>query len=458
MALKYKHSIFLVDDEESILRSLQRLFRKEGYEILTSTNGSEGLELLKKQVKPISLFISDQRMPEMTGSEFLHEAKKLFPNAMRFLLTGYSSMEAIVDAVNKGSIHRYINKPWDDNDLLFQVRQALEQYEMILENKRLLALTRKQNKELNNLNKSLEQIIEDRTKEILRKNQTLSGLNADLESSLHNTVRSFVSLTELSAPYLAGHGRRVSHLAREIALQLDLSEKEITTIEIAALLHDLGKLGLPQKLISQKHEKWTTEEEALFRKHPEEGQGIVRFIKNLDHVGLLIRSHHEWFDGKGYPDKLSEEMIPLGSRIIAVADAWDKITELKENSQSFINEYLKGQEMTQDDMTHEELLAHAAVYDLKKNAFVKYDPDIIKVFLSLEKAKGIKERGREKVVPITALEEGMVLAMSLYTARGRFLLPHKTVLTKEHITKFKGIHNVDPLPDAIYIENEGQVK
>jgi response regulator RpfG family c-di-GMP phosphodiesterase len=455
MTLKYKHCVFLVDDEESIVRSLQRLFRKEGYEILTATNGAEGLNILKKLEKPVSLFISDQRMPEMTGAEFLEQSKKIFPNAMRFLLTGYSSMEAIVDAVNKGSIHRYINKPWDDNDLLFQVRQALEQYELVVENKRLLSLTRKQNKELTGLNKNLEKIIEERTKEILRKNETLSGLNKDLEASLHNTVRSFVSLTELSAPYLAGHGRRVSHLAREISLRLDLQEKEIVPIEIAALLHDLGKLGLPPKLICDKHEKWTPEEVALFRRHPEEGQSIVRFIKNLDHVGLLIRSHHEWFDGNGYPDKLSEEMIPLGSRVIAVADAWDKITNLKENSQSYINEYLKGQEMTQDDMTHEELLAHAAVYNLKKNAFVKYDPDIIKVFLSLEKAKGIKERGGEMIVSISGLEEGMVLAMSLYTAKGRFLLPHKTTLTKEHIIKLKTIHKVDSLPDSIYVENEG---
>jgi len=453
MALKYKHTVFLVDDEESIVRSLQRLFRKEGYEILTATNGAEGIELLKKLERPVSLIISDQRMPEMTGSEFLEQAKKIFPDAIRFLLTGYSSMEAIVEAVNKGAIHRYINKPWDDNDLLFQVRQALEQYELILENKRLLALTRKQNKELNELNKSLEKIIEERTKEILRKNETLSRLNKELETSLHNTVRSFASLTELYSPYLAGHGRRVSHLARELALLLDIPEKEIPHIEIAALLHDLGKLGLPSKLINNKHEKWTPDEEALFRKHPEEGQGIVRFINHLDHVGLLIRSHHEWYDGNGYPDKLSEEMIPLGSRIIAVADAWDKIINLKEKSQFFINEYLKGKEMTQDDMTQDELLSQAAVYNLKKNVYIKYDPDIIKVFLNLVKTKGIKERD-ERVVSIDGLEEGMVLAMSLYTGKGRFLLPHKTVLTKELIIKLRGIHNADPIADAIYIEKE----
>jgi response regulator RpfG family c-di-GMP phosphodiesterase len=455
MALKYKHTIFLADDEESILKSLQRLFRKEGYEILTATNGVEGLKILQTLEKPISLIISDQRMPEMTGAEFLEQAKKISPDAIRFLLTGFASMDAIIDAINKGSIHRYINKPWDDNDLLFQVRQALEQYELIIENKRLLALTRKQNKELDDYNKNLEKIVEERTKEILKKNDVLSRLNMEIEASLHNTVRSFVSLIEMFEPSLAGHSRRVSQLAREIALHMeDLSEKEIDNIEIAALLHDLGKLGLPPKLIHNKHEKWTPDEEALYQRHPEEGHSIVKFIKHLDHVGLLIRSHHEWYDGNGYPDKLSEEMIPLGSRIIAVADAWDKITNLNETSQYFVDEYKKARQMTQDDMTQDELLYNAAVYNLKKNAMVKYDPDIIKVFLKLMKAKGIKERS-ERSVPVDELEEGMVLATSLYTNKGRFLLPHKTVLTKEYIAKLIAIHNGDPITDGIYIEKEG---
>lgn len=451
MALKYKHTVFLLDDEEAIVRSLQRLFRKEGYDILTAANGAEGLDMLKGLENPVSLIISDQRMPEMTGAEFLEKTKKIFPQAMRFLITGYSSMEAIVDAVNRGSIHRYINKPWDDNDLLFQVRQALEQYELVLENKRLLILTRKQNKELNDLNISLEKIIEERTKEINKKNETLSQLNKDLEISLHNTVRSFASMTEVFSPYLAGHGRRVSQLAREIALQIDIPEKDVVHIEIAGLLHDLGKLGLPAKLINNRHEKRTPDEEALYRRHPEEGQGIVKFINHLDHVGLLIRSHHEWYDGNGYPDKLSDEMIPLGSRIIAVADAWDKIVNLKEDSQPYINEYLKSRQMTPDNMPQEELLNNAAAYNLKKYTLIKYDPDIIKVFLNLIKKKGIKER-TEGRISVDELKPGMVLAVSLYTGKGRFLLPHKTVLSEEHITKLKGIHEGDPIGEPIYIE------
>jgi len=137
MALKRNHTILLVDDEQSIINALKRLFRKEGYQILTALNGLQGVKVLENCLEPVSLIISDQRMPEMTGSEFLEKAKELFPNAIRFLLTGYSNMDEVIDAVNKGKIHRYITKPWNDDDMRLQVEQGLKQLELIEENRDL---------------------------------------------------------------------------------------------------------------------------------------------------------------------------------------------------------------------------------------------------------------------------------------------------------------------------------
>ncbi len=455
MSQKYTHTILLVDDEDSIIKSLKRLFRKEDYHIITASGGHEGLELLKTFGKPISLIISDQRMPQMSGTQFLEKARDIFPDAIRFLLTGYSDMGAIIDAVNQGGIHRYLNKPWNDNDLLLQVRHAIEQYELVLENKRLLVLTRKQNKELNELNKDLEKKVQERSREILDKNKELSRLNKELEASLYNSVRAFVSLAEMHAPSLAGHGRRVSHLSNEIALLFDLPETEVTQIEIAGLLHDTGKIGFPQKLINYTNNNWSPEEIELFRRHPEEGQETVRFIKKLDHVGLLIRSHHECYDGQGYPDKLREDSIPLGSRIIAVADAWDKIVNLKVHTKSIIKNYLNDKEITQDHVNEEELLQRAAVHHLKQKAFISYDPDVVKVFLNLIRTQGVQEY-RQETRSVNELKEGMVLAMSLYTSSGRFLLPHKTVLTGDHISKLISIHKRDPVNDAICVTAQGE--
>jgi response regulator RpfG family c-di-GMP phosphodiesterase len=162
----YKHTILLVDDEESITKALRRLFRTTGFKIITALSGQEGLSVLEKAEEPVSLIISDQRMPEMSGARFLEKARTIFPDAIRFLLTGYSDMDAIVDAVNKGEIHRYLTKPWNDDDLIVQVKQAIKQYELVLENRRLNQLTIKQNKELSELNEDLEQKVIDRTRKI----------------------------------------------------------------------------------------------------------------------------------------------------------------------------------------------------------------------------------------------------------------------------------------------------
>ena len=197
MSLEQKHTLLFVDDEVSITKALQRLFRREGYYILTASSGQEGLALLGKAEKPVSLIISDQRMPQMTGAQFLEKAKEIFPDAIRFLLTGYSDMDAIVDAVNKGEIHRYLTKPWNDDDLLLQVRQGLDQYELVLENRRLLVLTNKQNKELSELNKDLEKKVEKRTQEIREKNESLKEANIKLEKSFMDT--SFISIRTLNA-------------------------------------------------------------------------------------------------------------------------------------------------------------------------------------------------------------------------------------------------------------------
>lgn len=450
MAIKYRHTILLVDDEVSILKSLNRLLRKKDLHILTANDGVEGLDLLKKAEKPVSLIVSDQRMPKMTGVEFLEKAKEIFPDAIRFLLTGYSDVADIIDAVNRGEIHRYVSKPWNDDDLVLQVCQSLEQYELVLENRRLLAVTRKQNRQLGELNRDLEKKVEERSREIIEKNKKLSYLNKELESNLYNTVRAFVSLTEMHASSLAGHGRRVSFLSREMAQLLHLPECEVTQIEIAALLHDMGKLGLPQKLMDYTERTWNSEELDLYQKHPEEGQEIVRFISKLEDAGNLIRSHHERYDGRGYPDQLSEEAIPLGSRIIAVADTFDKITNLKLNAQSHINEYLKEREIVQDQLSENELLLQAAIHHIKHSAFTCYDPDVVKKFLDLIKTKEIPFR-REKKISIDALKEGMVLSRSLYTEKGRFLLPYDTVLTDEYVGKLQTIHKTNPIGKDIYV-------
>lgn len=448
MSLKYKHLLLFVDDEVSITRSLKRLFRKETYQVYTASSGREGLQILKETGKPFSLIISDQRMPEMTGTEFLEKAKEVFPQAIRILLTGYTDMEAIVDAINRGGIHRYFTKPWNDEDLLLQIRQCLEQYELVAENRRLLNLTKKQNAELKELNSGLEEKVAERTKEVTEKNASLVSLNKELESNLFNTVRAFASFVEMITPTQAGHGRRVGTLSRRIAEHRGLDSEEVTQIEMAGLLHDFGKIGFSEKLLKYKEEEWTSKDRALFREHPQRGRSALQFIDKLNHAGILIGCHHEQYDGKGYPDGLTEEEIPIGSRIIAVANAYDKIVAMGVlNTQRHKGSPggNGGAKLTN------EALVKKAIEHFKVEAFAAYDPDIIKCFLSLLKAEGV-EFGGEREVDLHQLEPGMTLTAPLHTKSGKFLLPENTVLTVDHVKKLMQINELEPVEEAIGVQ------
>ena len=146
-------SLLLVDDEASILSSLRRLLRPSGYRVHTAESGAAGLEVLARE--DIDLIISDMRMPEMDGARFLEEARKRWPQVSRILLTGHSDVTSTIAAINRGEIYRYIAKPWDDNDLLLTIRDALERSRLKAENIRLLALTQTQNDELWRLNTCL---------------------------------------------------------------------------------------------------------------------------------------------------------------------------------------------------------------------------------------------------------------------------------------------------------------
>lgn len=130
-----ERSILLVDDEENIIKALIRLFRRDGYRILKANSGGEGLEALSNN--EVSVIISDQRMPEMTGVEFLSRVKDLYPDTVRIVLSGYTDLECITDAINKGAIYKFLTKPWEDDLLRRNIREAFQHFELVQENRRL---------------------------------------------------------------------------------------------------------------------------------------------------------------------------------------------------------------------------------------------------------------------------------------------------------------------------------
>ena len=421
------HSLLLVDDEENILNSLKRTLRKEQYRIITAQSGMEGLSVIDRE--KISLVLSDHRMPGMEGVEFLNEVRQKSPETIRMMLTGYADMQSVMNAINHGEVYRFITKPWDDEEIRFIVRDALRHYDLIDENKALQALTHKQNIELKDLNNNLEDKVAERTKEV-------EVLYKNLEQNFFDFVRVFLSLLELKSQYLGSHCKRVAALSRRLADKAGLLPDEKLDIELASLLEDIGTLGFPEKMLRKRESELDPTEKALIEQHPVIGQTSLQHIQKLLPVSLLIRHHHERYDGIGYPDNLRRERIPAGSRIIAIADFFDKL----------INPSDGGERYSVD----------RAYFVLEKEAGRRFDPLLVGKF-----NETLHEFSHEEIeadiceIDIDELKEGMLLASDVRTKRGLLLMASGEVIKPVHLDKINKFHKIDPVIAKISIKVKG---
>ncbi|MBI5599081.1 MAG: response regulator [Deltaproteobacteria bacterium] len=401
------HTILFVDDEENIRNALYRLFRREGYNILIAGGGVEGLELMLKN--RVSLVISDHRMPGMEGVEFLRRVKERSPDTVRIMLTGYADLASTMNAVNESEVHRYITKPWDDVALKLTVRDLLDRHELKDENRRLLEVTRRQNKELAELNEGLERKVEERTRQ--------------LRESFFNFIKTSAGLMELFDSHLGGHVKRTAGLSREMAVGMGLHGREVAVIEAAALLHDIGLIGVPKGILRKGEDAMNDAERFIFRQHPALGQETIASTPDLRQVALLIRSHHEEWSGGGYPDGLKAEEIPMGSRIIAAASRFDDLSAGGRRS---------------------------AIEGLKGGRGVEFDPDAVNCLV--ETMEGKREEAGVEDIPFSRIAGGMVLAGDIMTKSGKLLLPMGSAITAALIERLRNFHAIDPIVDKISIE------
>ena len=267
-----KPTLLFVDDEPNILSALQRLFRPAGYRIYTAPGGAEGLAVLERE--RVDLVVSDMRMPQMDGAAFLEQVATRWPAVMRILLTGYADLTSAVAAVNKGNIYRYLSKPWEDNDIKLTVQQALERQQ-------LEAQVHRQNEELKALNAGLEDKVRARTEEVRQVLAQLEVNHEELKKSYLTSVKVFGGLVELRLGELAGHSRRVAEQARMLAQRMRLPATDVQDIMFAGLLHDIGKIGLPDSLISKPFSALSADERTRVARHPVDGQAALLAIEPL---------------------------------------------------------------------------------------------------------------------------------------------------------------------------------
>lgn len=314
-------TVLLVDDEENILRALQRLLMDEEFEVLTAASGEQGLAVLRDAVN-VGLIISDQRMPVMNGAEFLSRSRELAPDAMRILLTGYSDINATIEAINIGGAYRYISKPWNDEELVQTIRDAVDQYARVAENRRLNEIINRQNQEMEAWNEGLKKRLLQSTTTIREQSQAIKSI--DVKNPVAVLNQTFDNFFKVMGDRNAIHARTVSTLVTDVARKMGLDSETIARFRLAALLHDTGKLGTLAAGLNKKMEEMSETEDNEYRQHPLRGEEMFVQLEELKEVAPLIRCHHESFDGHGFPDRLRGEDIPLGARLIAIADLIEK--------------------------------------------------------------------------------------------------------------------------------------
>ncbi len=408
-------TLLCIDDEANILSSLKRLFRPCGYRVLTAGGGAEAMALLENE--SVDLVISDMRMPIMTGAQVLAAVRSRWPDTVRILLTGYADIGSTIEAINNGQLHRYVSKPWDDNEMILIVREALERKSLQGEKARLEALTQRQNDELKTLNASLEHKVADRT-------QALATAHEKLKTGFLNTVKTFSNLIELRGGQMAGHSRRVADYARRIGVQMRLPAGDMQDLFFAALLHDIGKIGYPDELLTKPLNTLTTHERKEVAKHPAKSEALLMGMEQLRGTARLIRHHHERWDGTGFPDGLVGVAIPVGARILAVANEYD-------GAQTGM---LLGKRATPEE----------ALQFLHSGRAKRYDPDVLDAFEVVLGSITIEPQEAVRSLSTEQLEPGMILTKDLVTRDGVLLLSIGHVLDE---TLIRHMHSFEASED-----------
>lgn len=295
-----KCRILIVDDEREITEILADLLSTD-YECMAAGSAEEALTRLRDN--PFELVISDITMPGMSGLEMIPHVKEMSPHTVVVMISGMQTVESAIGALRLGAFD-YLMKPFDLRQVEAVVKRALEHYELIVAKQRY--------------EDHLEELVEQRTAE-------LDHALDSLEEAYRSTLRALTAALETRDSETHGHSERVVSYSLRLGREYGLNHQELKSLEFGSLLHDIGKIGVPDAIL-RKPAKLTEEEWARMREHPLHGQQILRGIEFLQGAARVVAQHHEKWDGSGYPLGLTGKDIDICARIFAVADAYDAIT------------------------------------------------------------------------------------------------------------------------------------
>jgi len=341
-------SILIVDDEEPIRRLLATYLSDE-YHCVTAASADEATELLGKHA--YNLVMSDITMPGASGFDLCQLIQQAYPETVIIMVSGMTDIHYAINAIRHGAFD-YVTKPFDLAQVLMSVDRALR-YQMLVEAKR-------------EYEQSLEQAVKVRTQELRELNDSLNQTLEILYTNYRATLRALAGALEARDVETRGHSDRVVAYSLRIGREMGLSHRELIALEQGALLHDIGKIGVPDSILL-KHGALTSEEWAQMREHITYGLRIIGGIDFLKGAAPVVGQHHEKFDGSGYPACLRGEAIHINARIFAVADAYDAITSDRpyRASQPYEN-------------AHAEIARHAGGH---------FDPRVVKAFSAIAKTE-----------------------------------------------------------------------
>ena len=411
-------TILVVDDEPVVLSALQMTLERENFHVVACTSPLKALAILAE--RDFAVIISDQRMPEMLGLDFLIESRRIRPLASRILVTAVLALPTIIDAINKGEIYRFIAKPWLREELVATPRNAVQRHELVAHNLALQAETQDLNRQLTEANAVLAVKVGD----LQQQQQRLDAANRELTASYEHSLELCRRILTTYDPILGGQAKLLVEFAIQMAATDEFNDVQRHALRASAWLCDLGLIGVPREMLRAfraKSEQLTERERDIMHHHPVYGQTLAALVDNRVEVGEIVRAHHERFDGRGYPDGLAGENIPWPARCLAVAVGF----------------------------VESGLAKSAAIDALLDGSGSAYDPEAVRLFLKVSNLVQLPRQVRE--ILFHELEAGMVLANGIYSPHGLLLIGEGQSLSPATIAKIRNHNQVTPINQRLLV-------
>jgi response regulator RpfG family c-di-GMP phosphodiesterase len=341
--------IFVVSPDAAVRRAIAEPFAGSPVRVVTAFTPEEGLSAARSA--SAELAVIDAALP--APLEYVARVLKLNPALGLLLVVGEQDSALALEAV-RGGAYDFVTRPVDPRKSRIRIEVALERHSRVLEERAYTV--------------ALEERMVQRTEEVLEGRERI-------RAQFINTIRALEKALQAKSVYTEGHSRRVAEKAVEIARAMRVPRDHLHNIELGALFHDIGKIGIRDNVLN-KASKLTDSEYEHMKIHPLVAEQILSPIEELRPIVEIVKHEHERWDGRGYPDGLKGESIPLGARLIAIADAWDS--------------------MVFDRIYRSAISPEAALAEIERNAGTQFDPGCVKVFLALERARLLQS---QSVVP-----------------------------------------------------------